>query len=197
MKLIKKIKKAFPDSKIIVPPKFGVEKVSSLEGPVVFGVIVMLDDLRFTWPNMCCKCGTSTGLIRASSKTILHMKNRPDDMCIEPCRACISHKDKPGSLLVIDYVSNTVSWGSLFSTCEEFIKAVVELNREIFPPPPPWVSFPERSADSKWDQGVEGYFLDRIWYPYWATLSESEKTKILASQPAPHSWELKLNLNNT
>jgi hypothetical protein len=94
--------------------------------------------------------------------------------------------------LVVDYVSKTASWGQLFSESRGFVDEVAEATRVTFPPPPPWLAFPGRSANASWNQGVEGFFVHQIWNPYWVSLSEERREILLSQTPPPPDWKNKL-----
>lgn len=188
MNLLKRLKRTFPGSKVVRAPGWEVQRVTCDGGQALFGVIVTFERHGINWPELCCECGGESELVSASSKMMFWLAE-PSARHLEPAYACRRHAAEPHSLFVVDYATNEASWGHAFSASQSFLK---ELSRKRTPPPPPWVAFPGRSADAKWDQGVESFFLNEIWYPYWAAVSGAERAAVFADHPPPLSWAARL-----
>lgn len=59
---------------------------------------------------------------------------------------------------------------------------------------PPWVQFPDMEpADLRATQGLEEAWLDHEWWPYWMSLSESDRLSYLQNWQPSDAWQSELD----
>lgn len=190
--LIKRLRKTFPGRNIdhsvlsnIQYVSWNVQRVSQETIHPIFGAIICLNPQGTSWPRRCCACAVAETCGNAPEDTIAWLVSQGDSSLAPPL-VCVQHKDAPEFLLVVEYIENNFALASAYSASEEFLLELKALS--TIPPPPPWIAFPRKPPFSTWNQGTEGYFLDKVWRPYYQGLTERERAALLEKYPAPISW---------
>lgn len=187
MRLKKTLRRAFPDSTILAPRGTGVMKVNRELDRDVFAAVVPISAEMLRWPTVCSVCGAES-CTRLTSNTIQFAKGQiaPSPWTSPP--ACATHEKSSSFVMCIPFGNTCFAWAHAFSRSKEFLTQLQSLN-ERHSPPPPWVLFPNRDPLSSWSQGVEQYYLEQLWLPYWHSLTGAQRQRALDEHRLPTCWE--------